>query len=140
MSSFLGPPPPPWTAAHQAPQSFTISWSLLRFIAIESVMLSNNLVLCCPLLLLPPVCQMLITCYAGFLGGSVERIHLAIQETQETRIQSLGQEDSPEKEMANHSSILAWKIPWTEEPGGSQSTGLQSQTWLTENTHNMKNI
>ena len=38
---------------------------------------------------------------------------------------SLGQEDSMEKEMATHSSILAWKIPWTEEPGGLQSTGSQ---------------
>ena len=36
---------------------------------------------------------------------------------QETRVQSLGQEDPLEKEMATHSSILAWKIPWTEEPG-----------------------
>ena len=44
---------------------------------------------------------------------------------QETRVQSLGQEDPLEKEMANHSSILAWRIPWTEEPGGLQSMGLQ---------------
>ena len=44
---------------------------------------------------------------------------------QETRVQSLGQEDLLEKEMATHSSILAWKIPWTEEPGRLQSMGLQ---------------
>ena len=44
---------------------------------------------------------------------------------QETRVQSLGREDPLEKEMATHSSILAWRIPWTEEPGGLQSTGLQ---------------
>ena len=43
----------------------------------------------------------------------------------ETQVQSLGQEDPLEKEMATHSSILAWKIPWTEEPGKLQSTGLQ---------------
>ena len=43
----------------------------------------------------------------------------------ETRVQSLGQEDPLEKEMATHSSILAWKIPWTEEPGRLQSMGLQ---------------
>ena len=43
-------------------------------------------------------------------------------------IQSLSQEDPLEKEMATHSSILAWRIPWTEEPGGLQSMGLQSQT------------
>ena len=44
---------------------------------------------------------------------------------QETWVQSLGQEDSMEKEMATHSSILALEIPWTEEPGGVQSMGLQ---------------
>ena len=49
-----------------------------------------------------------------------------MQETQETWVQSLGQEDALEKETSTHSSILAWKIPWTEEPGGPQSTGLQT--------------
>ena len=44
---------------------------------------------------------------------------------QETRVLSLGQEDPLEKEMATHSSILAWKIPWAEKPGGPQSMGLQ---------------
>ena len=43
----------------------------------------------------------------------------------ETRVQSLGKEDSLKKEMVTHSSILAWEIPWTEEPGGLQSTGSQ---------------
>ena len=42
-----------------------------------------------------------------------------------TRFRSLGWEDHLEKGMATHSSILAWRIPWTEEPGGLQSTGLQ---------------
>ena len=49
----------------------------------------------------------------------------AMQKIQETRVQSLGQEDPLEKQMANHSSILAWEIPWTEEPGGLQSMGSQ---------------
>ena len=44
---------------------------------------------------------------------------------QKTWVQSLGREDPLEKEMATHSSILAWRIPWTEEPGGLQSMGLQ---------------
>ena len=44
---------------------------------------------------------------------------------QETQVQSLGQEDALEKEMATHSSILAWKIPWTEETGGLQALGSQ---------------
>ena len=45
---------------------------------------------------------------------------------QETQIQSLDLEDPLEKEMATHSSIFAWRIPWTEDPGGLQSMGLQS--------------
>ena len=49
----------------------------------------------------------------------------AMQETQETWVQSLGQEDPLEEEMVTHSSILAYKIPWTEEPGGLQSMGSQ---------------
>ena len=50
---------------------------------------------------------------------------------QETWIRSLGWEDPLEKEMATHSSILAWEIPWTEKSGGLQSMGWQkSQTWL----------
>ena len=44
---------------------------------------------------------------------------------QETWVQSLGQEDSLEKGMATHASLLAWRIPWTEDPGGLQSIGLQ---------------
>ena len=44
---------------------------------------------------------------------------------QETRVRSLGWKDPLEKEMAIHSSILAWEIPWTEEPGGLQFMGLQ---------------
>ena len=52
---------------------------------------------------------------------------------QKTQVQSLGQEDPLEKEMAIHSSILAWRIPWTEEPGGLQSMGSQEldMTWET---------
>ena len=49
---------------------------------------------------------------------------------QEILVQSLSQEDPVEEEMATHSSIHAWKIPWTEEPGGLQSMGSQSRTCL----------
>ena len=48
-----------------------------------------------------------------------------MQETEEMRVQSLGWEDPPEEEMATHSSILAWRLPWTEEPDGLQSMGSQ---------------
>ena len=47
---------------------------------------------------------------------------------QETQVQSLGQEDPLEKEMATHSSVLTWQIPWTEEPGGLQSRGVTKDT------------
>ena len=49
---------------------------------------------------------------------------------QETQIQSLGQEDPLEKRMATHSSIFAWRIPWTEEPGGLQSMKVQKNRTL----------
>ena len=58
----------------------------------------------------------------AFPGGSVAKNLLVMQETQ---VQSLGWEDPLEKEMSIHSSIIAWKIPWTEEPGRLQSTGSQ---------------
>ena len=55
-----------------------------------------------------------------FLVAQKQRIHIQIQETW---IRSLGQEDPLEKEMATHSSILGWRIPWTEEPGRLQTMG-----------------
>ena len=58
----------------------------------------------------------------GFPGGSVVKYMPTMQETQ---IQFLGQDDPLEKRMAIHSSILAWRIPWTEEPGRLQSMELQ---------------
>ena len=58
----------------------------------------------------------------GFPGGSVVK-NLPVK--QEIWVQSLGQEDPLEKEMATHSSIFAWRIPWTGEPGRLQSMGSQ---------------
>ena len=73
---------------------------------------------------------------AGDAGdrGSLDLTHVA----QETWVQSLGQEDPLEEEMATHSNILAWRIPWTEEPGGLQSTGLQLSHWAHTHTHTWK--
>ena len=51
---------------------------------------------------------------------------------QETRIQSLGQEDPLEKGMATHPSVVAWEVPWTEERGGLQSMELQTESEMTE--------
>ena len=61
----------------------------------------------------------------GFPAGSVVK---NVATMQETWIRSLGQEDLQEKEMATHSSILAWEVPWTGEPGGLQSMGPQ-KSW-----------
>ena len=60
--------------------------------------------------------------WASLVAQKVKRLSAM----QETRVQSLGWEHPLEKEMAAHSSTLAWKIPWTEEPGRLQSMGLQS--------------
>ena len=60
-----------------------------------------------------------------FPRGSVVKNPPAMQELQEIKVQSLGQEDPLEEAMATHSSMPAWRIPWTEEPGGLQSLGLQ---------------
>ena len=67
----------------------------------------------------------------GFPNGSLVKNLPATQETREIRIQSLGWEDPLEKEMATHFSILAWRIPWTEKPGGLLSMGVtKSRTGL----------
>ena len=58
-------------------------------------------------------------------GSLAAQMVKSLSATQETRVQSLGREDPLEKEMATHSSILAWRIPWTEEAGGLQSMGSQ---------------
>ena len=60
--------------------------------------------------------------FGGFPGTQIVKNLAAMQET---RVQSLGQEDPLEKVMATHSSILTWRIPWTEEPGGPHSVGSQ---------------
>ena len=58
--------------------------------------------------------------FLGFPGDSDGK-----EAMQETQVQSLGQEDPLEKRIATHFSILSWRIPWAEEPGGLQSMGLQ---------------
>ena len=63
-----------------------------------------------------------ISLWLGFPGGSTVKKPPAMQEIW---VQSLGGEDLLEKEIATHCSILAWRIPWTEEPGGLQSMGSQ---------------
>ena len=125
----------PWTAARQASPSLTISQCLPTPMSIESVMPSNHLILCHPLLL----------CLQSFpVWGSYPMNWIftsggpSIGATQETRIWSLAREDPLKKEMAAHFSILVWRIPWTEEPGGLQSIGSQrvGHNWVT-NSHTL---
>ena len=75
-----------------------------------------------------------------FPGGSAVKNLPVMQDSQETMVWSLGQEDFLEEGMATYSNILAWKIPWTEEPGGLYSTESQrsGRDWATEQarTHN----
>ena len=59
------------------------------------------------------------------LTSQVAQMVKCLPAVRETWVRSLGREDTLEKEMATHSSILAWRIPWTEEPGGLQSMGSQ---------------
>ena len=189
------------TAAHQASLSITKSWSLLKLMSIESVMPSNHLILCHPLLLLPSIFPIIRVFsnesalhirrpkylsfsfsigpsseYSGLISFRMDWLHLlaslmallwtstAVPSLSElsseeqhqadclvgpfvsllchsfdwwlrvikkppamhlTQVRSLGPEDSLEKEMATHSRILTWRIPWTEEPGGLQSMGSQ---------------
>ena len=66
----------------------------------------------------------------GSPGGSAVKKLLAMQEMQETQVRSLGWEDPLKEGMATYSSILTWRIQWTEEPGGLQSVRLQGWTQL----------
>ena len=61
----------------------------------------------------------------SFWSNKVAQTVSNLPAVQETRVQSLGQEDPLEKRMGTPSSVLAWRIPWTEKPGGPQSMGLQ---------------
>ena len=65
-----------------------------------------------------------------------------MQQIQETWVQSLGPEDPLDEEMATHPSILAWRIPWTEEPGRLQSKGLQGDghDWMTKHAQSKNKI
>ena len=71
--------------------------------------------------LIRKVISIVLTFCASLVAQTAKRLPTM----RETWVRSLGWEDPVEKEMATHSSTLAWKIPWTEEPGGLQSMGLQ---------------
>ena len=110
----------PWTLAYQAPPSMGFSrqecWSGLPFPSPGD-------------LPDPGIKPRSPTLQADSLPseprGKLQRIHLPMQEVREMQISSLGQEDPLVEEMATLSSILAWKVPWTEQTGGLWSVGLQ---------------
>ena len=143
----------PQTAAHQASLSFCASWSLLKLMSTALVMPSNHLiqvylvteakesiycwffpiVWCFPRLsssfqaslLLWRVDYLQLGTILYVWASLVAQTVKCLSAIQETWVRSLGREDPLEKEMAPHSSTLAWKIPWTEEPGSLQSMGSQ---------------
>ena len=79
-------------------------------------------------LLIPPLLSYL---WASLVAQTIKRLPAV----QETRVPSLGQEDPLEKEMATHSSTLAWKIPWMEDPGGLYSPCGRKESDTTERLH-----
>ena len=101
----------PWTAAHQAPLSSTISWSLLKFISTESVMLSNHLILCHTLLLLPSIFPSIRV----FSSESVLHIRWP-------KYWSFSFSISPSSE---HSGLISFKIDWFDL-AASQGTSQES--------------
>ena len=148
----------PWTATRQASLSITNSLSLLKLMSIESVMPSNHLILCRPLLpsVFPSITvfsSQSVVCirwpkywsfsfsispsneYSALISFrmdwfdlrdfSIAQMVKSLPAIQGTWVQSLGQEDPLEKEMATHSSIFAERISWTGEPGRLQSMGSQ---------------
>ena len=148
----------PWTTARQASLSITNSWRLPKLMSIESVMPTNHLILCCPLLLQsewpssknlqtinagegmekwdPPTLLVGVLIGAATVENSMELVAQVVKNLptiQVTQVWSLGQEDPMEKETATHSSILAWRIPWMEEPGRLQSMVSQrvGHDWAT---------
>ena len=145
----------PWIAARQAYLSITISQSSLRLTSIESVMPSSHLILCRPLLLLPPnppsirvfsnesTLRMRWPKYwsfsfsiipskelPGLISFRMDWLDLLAVQGHRTMLYLLCILVTLEKEMATHSSILVWRTPWTEEPGGLQSMGLQRLTHI----------
>ena len=86
--------------------------------------------------LLSPVITRLVSIDSASQVVQKERICLPMQETQEMRARFLGRDGLLEEEMATHSSILAWEIPWTDDPGGLHSMGSQTQL----STHNNLNF
>ena len=100
---------------------FELNSSVWNFLPISLVLLS---VWFWPLPRL--ICHMFLIDYSSCLNcGSAVKSLPAMQEMQETQVQSLGGEDPLEEGMATHSSIVAWRFPWREERGGLESIGLQ---------------
>ena len=90
-----------------------IDESYLFFKTMECLVARTGTFIIVIIIIIPYICIALVVSLSGFPGGSVVKDLPAMQELQETWVQSLGQEDPLEEGMATHSSILAWRIPWT---------------------------
>ena len=77
----------------------------------------------------------MVYCYGSLAGQIVAQLVTILPAMQETWVWSLNQEDTLEKETATHSSILAWRISWTEEPGWLQSLGSQESDMIVQQNH-----
>ena len=125
----------PWTAACQAPLSFTISWSLLRFMSIEWVMLSNHLILCWPLLLLPSVFPSIkvFSIHTHVWASLVAQTVKNLPAMQETQVWFLSQEDPLEKGIDNPLQYSCLEnsmdrgVWWTTVHGAAENW-----TWLSD--------
>ena len=125
----------PQEAKRQHPfRDFYTSHLYVQKLSVFSISRSLNFLHICFLISPTPIFGSL---FLWILPGGIDgKKCLPRQETYEMWVQSLGREDPLEKGMTTHSSILAWRIPWTEVPGGLQSIGSQSQTQLKQlSTH-----
>ena len=107
----------PGSSVHGIFQARVLEWGAIAF----SVCLPTRFYL------IRPPSTILVISFANLLLRTLAQAvnsSTAMQETEETQIKSLGWEDPREEEMATHTSILVWKIPWTEDPGRLQSLGL----------------
>ena len=109
--------------------SYVTFYSLFQFLSFVSVITK--------IWVIEILCLILRIFYILFWTSLVAQMVKRLSTMRETRVQSLGWEESLEKEMAIHSSTIAWKIPWTEEPGRLQSMGSQRvrHDWATSRSY-----
>ena len=118
----------PGSSVHEILQARILGWVAMPFSRGSSWLRDQTHVAC--------ICRWVLYHWTSLVAQTVKRLSTM----QETWVRSLGREDPLEKEMAIHSSTIAWKIPWTEEPSKLQSMGLQrvGHDWATSLTQAFK--